>query len=83
MKSRPRSRRSGPREVTLAETLDRVLYKGAVIVGDLTISIADIDLLYVGLNVVLGSVGALKDGAAREPAALATSPAARLDPVAR
>lgn len=46
--------------VTLAETLDRVLNKGAVIVGDVTISIADIDLIYLGLNVVACSVETLR-----------------------
>jgi gas vesicle structural protein len=36
--------------------LDRVLNKGAVIVGDLTISVADIDLVYLGLQIILTSV---------------------------
>ena len=34
--------------VSLCEALDRILNKGAVITGDLTISVADIDLIYVG-----------------------------------
>lgn len=42
--------------VSLCEALDRVLNKGAVIQGDLTISVADVDLLYVGLRVVLTSI---------------------------
>jgi hypothetical protein len=37
--------------VSLCEALDRILNKGAVITGDLTISVADIDLIYVGLRV--------------------------------
>lgn len=44
------------KEVSLAEVLDRVLHKGAVVVGELTISVADIDLLYLGLNLILTSV---------------------------
>lgn len=44
------------REVSLAEVLDRVLHKGAVVVGELTISVADIDLLYLGINLILTSV---------------------------
>ena len=42
--------------VTLCEVLDRILNKGAVIVGDVMISVADIDLIYLGLQVILTSV---------------------------
>ena len=42
--------------VSLCEALDRVLNKGAVIVGDIMISVADIDLVYLGLQVILTSV---------------------------
>jgi len=42
--------------VSLCEVLDRVLNKGAVIVGDVMISVADIDLIYLGLQVILTSV---------------------------
>jgi hypothetical protein len=38
------------------EVLDRVLNKGVVISGDLTISVADVDLIFVGLRVILSSV---------------------------
>jgi hypothetical protein len=41
---------------SLCDALDRVLNKGAVVVGDLTISVADIDLIYLGLQLVLTSV---------------------------
>lgn len=43
-------------ELSLLETLDHVLDKGLVLAGDITISVATIDLIYVGLNVLLGSV---------------------------
>ena len=33
--------------ISLCEALDRILYKGAVVAGDLTISVANIDLLYL------------------------------------
>jgi hypothetical protein len=46
----------GKEHVSLCETLDRVLNKGAVIVGDVMISVADIDLVYLGLQVILTSV---------------------------
>ena len=42
--------------VSLCEALDRVLNKGAVLVGDVVISVADIDLVYLGLQVVLCSI---------------------------
>ena len=42
--------------VSLCEVLDRILNKGAVIVGDVIISVADIDLVYLGLQIVLTSV---------------------------
>lgn len=42
--------------VSLCEALDRVLNSGAVITGDITISVADIDLIYLGLHVILTSI---------------------------
>ncbi len=44
------------KEVTLLEILDRVLDKGVVISGDMVISVADVDLIYLGLKVLLSSV---------------------------
>lgn len=43
-------------ELSLLETLDHVLNRGLVIAGEITISVADIDLVFVGLNVLLSSV---------------------------
>jgi len=51
--------RSGPdseQEVSLLEILDHVLNSGVVIQGSIVISLAGVDLVYVGLNVVLTSV---------------------------
>jgi hypothetical protein len=44
------------KEMSLLELLDRLLNKGIVIHGDLMLSIADIDLIYVGLRLVIGGV---------------------------
>lgn len=44
------------RRITLVETLDRVLNKGVVIAGDITLSVADVDLIFVGLRLLLASV---------------------------
>ena len=43
-------------QVSLCEALDRILNKGAVIVADITISVADIDLVYLSLQALLASV---------------------------
>jgi hypothetical protein len=42
---------------SLVDVLDRVLDKGAVIAGDVTISVADVDLVRLHLRLVLGSSG--------------------------
>ncbi len=42
--------------ISLCETLDRVLNKGVVIHGDLTISVANVDLIYLGLRLLLASI---------------------------
>ena len=42
--------------VSLCEALDRILNKGAVVVGEVTISVANIDLIYLGLQLILTSI---------------------------
>jgi hypothetical protein len=42
--------------ISLCEALDRVLNKGAVVVGEVTISVANVDLIYLGLQLVLTSI---------------------------
>ncbi|WP_298784759.1 gas vesicle protein [uncultured Marinococcus sp.] len=48
------------REVSLLDVLDSVLDKGVVLQGDLTISIAGIDLVYLDLRVLIASVETLR-----------------------
>ncbi|HEU0028269.1 MAG TPA: gas vesicle protein [Ktedonobacterales bacterium] len=43
------------REVTLLELVDRLLDRGVVLSGDITISVADVDLIELGLRLVLAS----------------------------
>jgi hypothetical protein len=43
-------------DLSLLETLDHVLNRGLVIAGEITIAVADIDLIFLGLNVMLSSV---------------------------
>lgn len=47
---------SSDEDVSLLDILDHVLNAGVVIHGSLVLSIAGVDLVYVGLNVVLTSV---------------------------
>jgi len=54
--------------ITLLETLDRVLNKGVVIVGEVTLSVADVDLIFLGLQVVLTSVETAKPSGVRREA---------------
>ena len=46
----------GDNETSLLEILDHVLNAGVVIHGSIVISLAGVDLVYVGLNVILTSV---------------------------
>jgi hypothetical protein len=48
--------------VSLCEALDRVLNKGAVIVGEVMISVADIDLVYLGLQLIVTSLETAREG---------------------
>ena len=61
-------------QLALSEVLDRVLNKGVVLWGDATISVAGVDLIYVGLKLLLASVDTaerLKDTVQRpEPEAM-------------
>jgi hypothetical protein len=47
-------------QVTLVELVDRVLNKGVSLTGDITLSVAGVDLVYVGLRLLLASVSTLE-----------------------
>jgi hypothetical protein len=47
------------REVALVDLVDRLLAGGVVIGGDITLSIADVDLVYVSLRALITSVEGL------------------------
>lgn len=53
--------------ISLCEVLDRVLNKGVVVAGEATISVADIDLVYLGLQIVLTSMETARQGLSRAP----------------
>lgn len=45
--------------LSLVEALDRLLHRGVVLSGHATISLADVDLVHLGLHLVLASSGTL------------------------
>jgi Gas vesicle protein len=50
------------REVALVDLLDRLLQGGVVLTGDLTLSIADVDLVRISLRALICSVQADRGG---------------------
>ena len=57
------------REVALVDLVDRLLAGGVVLGGDVTLSIADVDLVYVGLRALITSVATAEEkGLAIPPA---------------
>lgn len=47
--------------LSLCETLDRLLNKGVVVAGEVTLSVANIDLIYLGLQVIITSIQTAQD----------------------
>ncbi|MFA5110624.1 MAG: gas vesicle protein [Desulfobaccales bacterium] len=47
--------------VSLCEALDRILNKGAVVVGEVMISVANIDLIFLGLQLILTSIDTARE----------------------
>lgn len=52
------------REIALVDLLDRLLAGGVVITGDLTLRIADVDLVTIELRALISSVAGLLPAAA-------------------
>jgi hypothetical protein len=50
------------RDISLLDLVDRLLDGGVVIHGEVTLAVADVDLVYVGLRVLLASIPALERG---------------------
>jgi hypothetical protein len=51
----------GEQRIALVDLLDRVLAGGVVITGDVTLSIAEVDLVTVSLRALVTSVSALAE----------------------
>lgn len=45
-------------DVALIDLVDRLLQGGVVLAGDITLAVADVDLVYVGLRALISSVAA-------------------------
>lgn len=58
------------RQISLCETLDRVLNKGVVVAGEVVIAVAGVDLIYLNLRLLLTNVEVV-DRHRREAALLA------------
>jgi hypothetical protein len=50
------------RRLALVDLLDRVLSGGVVISGDITLSLADVDMVQISLRTLISSVSALMPG---------------------
>ena len=48
-------------DTQLVELLDRVLERGVVVHGEISISVANVDLIFLGLNVLLTSIDKLEE----------------------
>jgi hypothetical protein len=46
----------GHRDASLVDLIDRLLAGGVVIVGDVTLSVADVDLVHAGLQLLVSSI---------------------------
>ncbi|MER5307540.1 gas vesicle protein [Streptomyces sp. NPDC002773] len=58
MTGRPAARPiTDQREIALVDLLDRLLAGGVVLAGDITLTIADVDLVRVDLKALISSVG--------------------------
>ena len=54
----------GARQLTLVDLVDRLLGKGATLTGDITLAVADIDLVQISLRALLASVATVGVAAA-------------------
>ena len=62
-------------DLSLAEALDRILHRGVSLEGNLTIGLADVDLLFLDLRLLLGSVDTIwPDGRPEVPAVRPRTP---------
>lgn len=54
------ARQLAPQQLTIVDLIDRILDKGVVITGDITISVVGVDLLSLKINLVIASLETAK-----------------------
>jgi hypothetical protein len=54
------SKQLSPRQLTIVDLIDRILDKGVVWTGDITVSIVGVDLLSLKINLVIASLETAK-----------------------
>jgi hypothetical protein len=64
--ARPPDAKLPSQRIALVDLLDRVLAGGVTITGDITLSMADVDLVKISLRALLASVSALAGPAEEE-----------------
>lgn len=57
----PLQRQMEPRQANLADILERVLDKGVVIAGDISVSLVDVELLTIRIRLLVASVDKAKE----------------------
>jgi hypothetical protein len=61
----------GDREVALVDLLDRVLSAGVVLAGDVTISLAGVDLIRISLRALVTSIAPAGESSPTDPPPIA------------
>lgn len=61
------------RRLALVDLLDRVLAGGVVIAGEVTLSLAGVDMVRISLRALISSAGALEKPPRHQPASAAES----------
>ena len=64
------------KDLALLDLVDRVIDKGVIVAGDVTLSVANVDLIYLGLRVLLAPVQRLPELLRRPETTPTTQPGA-------
>ena len=60
--------RHGSSDATLVDLLDRLVHRGVVVAGQVVLSVADVDLVYLDLRLLLGAIEPLMADRSEAPA---------------
>ncbi len=48
-------------DIALVDLVDRLLGGGVVLAGEITLAVADVDLVYISLRALISSIGAIEE----------------------